>query len=111
MDCINLNRRFGGRYRVRYEESYFGEYGEHARVEDPAYMIIPCRYGHLYPGGGGLLAASVDGFPKIAGRLRRMKCRQIHQDGDSGAARKIQHLFRQAVCRSRAHLPRTGKCG
>jgi hypothetical protein len=35
MECINLKARFGKRYKVTYEESYFAEYGPHARKEDP----------------------------------------------------------------------------
>ena len=45
---------------------------------------IECRYGHVYPHGGNLLAASIDGFPKVASRLRRLKCCRVHQDGDLG---------------------------
>jgi len=82
--CINLRERFGRRYRVEYEESYFAEYGSHARVEDPAYMILLCKYGHIYPAGGNLLAASVDGHPIVANRLGRLPCCRVEQDGDFG---------------------------
>ena len=47
MDCINLKERFGDRFKVAYEESYYAQHGENARVEDPVYMIIPCKWGHL----------------------------------------------------------------
>ena len=82
--CIDLAERFGHKYRVTYEESYYAQYGPHARVEDPALMIIPCRFGHFYPFGGTLLAASVDGHPNVAGVLRRLPCCRVHQDGDFG---------------------------
>jgi hypothetical protein len=82
--CINLKQRYGDLYRVTYEESYRGQYGPHARVEDPWLMIIPCKYGHLYPFGGTTLAASVDGHPNVAGMLRRLPCCRVHQDGDFG---------------------------
>ena len=84
MDCINLKERFGDRYRVAYEESYKAEYGEDAYREDPALMIIPCRVGQIFPWGGSMLAVSVDGHAKVAGRLRRMPCCQVAQDGDDG---------------------------
>jgi Fe2+ transport system protein FeoA len=47
-------------------------------------MIVPGRYGHIFPHGGSLLAASVDGHPNVAGVLRRLPCCRIHQDGDFG---------------------------
>ena len=31
--CIDLAENFGQRFRVQYEESYFAQYGPHARVE------------------------------------------------------------------------------
>ena len=73
--CIDLKEKFGRRYRVAYEDSYFA---------DPWLLIVPCRYGHIFPHGGNLLAASVDGHPNVAGVLRRLSCCQIHQDGDFG---------------------------
>ena len=81
---INLKERFGRRYRVTYGESYYAEHGEKARVEDPVHMIIPCKYGHIYAAGEETLAAGVDGHPNVAGQLRRLKCCQVHQDGDLG---------------------------
>jgi len=47
-------------------------------------VIIPCRFGHIYPHGDDMLAASVDGHPNVAGVLRRLSCCLIHQDGDDG---------------------------
>ena len=82
--CINLKERFGRRYRVEYEESYFAEHGPGARVEDTVLMVIPCKWGQIYPAGGMRLAASVDGHPLVAGRLRRQKCCEVLQDGDHG---------------------------
>ena len=82
--CIDLRGRFGRRYRVGYDESYAAERGANARIHDPWLMIIPCRFGHILPHGGSTLAVSVDGFPKIAGRLKRLGCCRVHQDGDFG---------------------------
>ena len=84
MDVINLKKQFGRRYRVTYEESYHAEHGPNARVEYPWLMIIPCKYGQLYPWDESTLAASVDGYPKVAGQFRRLKCCRVHQDGDFG---------------------------
>jgi hypothetical protein len=82
--CVNLKERFGQQYRVTYEESYHAERGKVVRTADPWLMIVPCRYGHVYPYGGENLAASVDGYPKVAGVLRRLPCCRVHQDGDFG---------------------------
>ncbi len=82
--CINLKERYGRRYRVVPEESYQGEYGDGARTPDPWLLTIPCRFGHVFPHGSDLLAASVDGHPKLANRLRKLKCCEVHQDGNFG---------------------------
>ena len=60
--------------------------------EDPWLMILLCRYGHLFPWGGDLLAASVDGHPNVAGRLRRLKCCQVVQDGEFGELTATFHV-------------------
>jgi hypothetical protein len=83
-DCINLEARFGRQCRIEREESYYAQHGPGARRRDPWLTIIPCRFGHLYPFGGGLLATSVDGYPKVAGRLRKLPGCRVHQDGDRG---------------------------
>jgi len=58
--CINLKELLGRRYRVTYEESYRADHGPGARTADPWLMIVPCRYGHIFPHGG-----------QLAGCLRR----------------------------------------
>jgi len=82
--CLNLRRRLGDRYHIRYEESYFGQHGRGARIEDPWYMILLCRYGHIYPYGQHVLAVSVDGHSNVVGQIRRLKCCQVTQQGDAG---------------------------
>ena len=84
MEVLNLKARFGRRLKVEYEESYFAEYGPGARVEDPVLMVVACKWGEIHPAGGTTLAASVGGYPKVAGRLRRLKCCRVHQEGDHG---------------------------
>ena len=85
MDCINLERRFGRRYRVTYEESYWAEYGPGARVEDPWLMILLCQHGHICPWGGHLLAACTNKAGSIANRLKALPFTTVAQDGDDGA--------------------------
>jgi hypothetical protein len=84
MECINLREQFGRRFRVEYEESFSAEHGQGGRTQEPWLMVILCRYGHIYPHGGNLLAASIDGHPNVAGILRRLPCCHVIQDGDFG---------------------------
>ena len=81
---INLRERFGRRLRIGYEESYFVEHGQNARVEDPALMIIPCHNGEIYPAGGSKLAASTNHPGRVANKLKAMACCAVYQDGDDG---------------------------
>lgn len=83
-DCVNLRKTYGRRFKVAYEETYYAEYGRGARIEDAWYMVMMCRYGHVFPHGGTTLAASVDGHPKVAGRLKKLSCCRVQQDGDFG---------------------------
>lgn len=82
--CIDLKARFGRQYRVTFEESYHAERPDFRAREAVWLRQIPCRYGSVFPFGGSRLAASVDGFPKVAGRLRRLGCVEVVQDGDFG---------------------------
>jgi hypothetical protein len=81
---IDLHERFGSRYRVEFEESYYAEHGPHATVNDPWLQIIPGRLGHIYPFGGELMAASTDSRGPIAKRLAVLPFCQVYQDGDDG---------------------------
>jgi hypothetical protein len=84
MDCINLKERFGRRYRVQYEESFYAERGERARADDPWLQIIPCQRGHLYPWGPSTMAAATSTRGPTAHRLAAMPYTTIHQDGSDG---------------------------
>ena len=84
MACVNLEERFGRRFKVEYEESYYAEYGPNARVEDPWLMIIPCQHGHICPWGDSLLAACTNFAGRIAKRVRGLPFVTVAQDGDDG---------------------------
>ena len=90
--CIQLSERFGKRYRVQYEESYTADRGHGARAEDPHLLIVPCRYGHVFPWKDDWLAASIDGHPNVAGVVRRLSCCRIVQDGDFGELTIVFHV-------------------
>ena len=92
--CINLRERFGEEYKIEYEESYYAQYGENARVEDPWYMIIPCKHGHIYPQGYDELAVSTDKRGAISGRISRLEFVRVLQEGSDGtnAASHVDHF-------------------
>ncbi len=120
--CIDLEQQFGHRFRVEYGPSYYAQYGERARVNDPWLKIIPCRNGHIYPHGGKLLAASTNNRGPVAKRLMALPCTTVWQDGDDGVTvlfdvadfDKVAALMhprrrRTATPRMRAHLERIGR--
>lgn len=94
MNCVNLKKMFGKRYRVRYEESYWAEHGENARVEDPWLMVIPCRNGHISPWGGFNLVASTNHLGPVANALKRLPFTTMIREGDDGCdvLFDIQHV-------------------
>jgi hypothetical protein len=84
MDCVNLKKRFGKQCQIRYEESYYTQYGLRARVDDPWLQIIPCRRGHICPWGGSTLAAVTDWAGPTACKLAALDFAMVHQDGSDG---------------------------
>jgi hypothetical protein len=84
--CIDLKERFGQQYQVTYEESYEADRGRRARGHDPWLLIMPCRFGHIYPQGGELLAASTNHRGPVANQLSSLPCVSMLQDGDDGVS-------------------------
>ena len=84
MDCVNLKERFGRKYRVTYEESYYAQYGPYARADDPWLQIIPCQRGHIFPWGSSTLAASTNKRGPTAKKLGNLDFATVHQDGSDG---------------------------
>jgi hypothetical protein len=82
--CIDLKECFGNCYRVVAEESYRAERGDTARIHDPWLLVIPCKYGHIYPHGGECLAASTTHRGPLANQLAALSCVRVVQDGDDG---------------------------
>lgn len=85
MDCVDLKAEFGSQFRVIPEPgTYQGEYGESARTSDPWLLIVPCKFGHIYPHGKSMLGVSVDTRGKIAKRISELPFVTVVQDGDDG---------------------------
>jgi hypothetical protein len=84
MECVNLKKVFGSRFKVTWEESYFAEHGRSARADDPWLQIIPCQHGHIYPYGGDMLVASTAKPGRVARALIQLDCTKLWRDGDDG---------------------------
>ena len=81
MTCINLRDMFGDRFKVTYDKAYHAEHGERGRTIDTWLMVVPCRYGHIFPYGGAQLAAFTGG-KKTMNRLAKLDCCRVLQHGD-----------------------------
>ena len=90
--CVNLRRRFGDRYRIEFEDAYYAIAGERTKADKVWYQVIPCKWGTIYPYGDDILAAEVDGHPRIANRLRDQPFCRVHQDGDFGELTVLFHV-------------------
>ena len=107
-NCINLKEQFGKKYQVRYEESYYAEYGPNAVTKAPQMMFIPCKNGHICPWDNNLLAACTNASGSVATRLRKLPFITIAQDGDDGvnATFEAKHMDKiAAIMRPRKNLP------
>ena len=81
-DCINLKERFGRRYRIGRDPSYYGEYGPNAITPDPWYYTVECQHGHIFPWGGETLAVSTKNRGPITTALSALPVCEVQQDGD-----------------------------
>jgi hypothetical protein len=70
--CINLEERFGRRYRVSFEADGATRY-QWPETERPWLMEIRGRHGMVYPKGGEILQAMTT-HTRIAGKLRALPC-------------------------------------
>jgi hypothetical protein len=82
--CIDLEERFGRRYRIEDEESCRAQYGRRAEVNDPWLKVILCRGGHIYPWGASTLAAATDRPGRAARKLAALPTVSLVQDGSDG---------------------------
>jgi hypothetical protein len=78
-DCIDLRAMFGADYRCEFEESYHAEKPEFRSVEAAWLTIIPCKWGHIYPHGGRMLAAYCGRRSRVD-VLMGLDCVTVHVD-------------------------------
>lgn len=81
--CLNLKELFGDRYRIAFDPAYNPR---HKHVLDPWMMVIPCRYGEIFPYGGELLVVEVEGHPGLARQLDAIPETCVFQQGDGFVA-------------------------
>ena len=84
MDCIDLRKRFGRRYRIGRDPSYASEHGPRAWRSDPWLDLILCKHGEIGPYGGEMLLACTKRKGPIAKRLAALECVDVTQDGIDG---------------------------
>jgi len=80
-DCINLQKRFGRQYRISYDPTYNPKHRPKGKL-DPWMMQVECQRGVIYPHGGELLAAEVEGRALTRKRLADLDCTTTIQEGD-----------------------------
>ena len=76
--CIDLRTVAGKRYRLDCDLSHKGR-----TAPDPWLLIIPCRFGHIYPHSATLLAVATNG--RVIGlKVARLSGVDVLQDGIDG---------------------------
>lgn len=84
MNCLDLDKLFGGRFKLSWDESREG------MNKDPFLRVLLCRYGEIYPYGGEYLGLWVkEGCSRIAGMIKNLDFikeneNESVQDGDGG---------------------------
>jgi len=81
---INLKDRYGDRFVVTHEESYYAEKPEFRQQEEVWLQIIPCHKGHLMPFDDSHFAACTNHRGPTVNQLRVIPSAQMWQDGDDG---------------------------
>lgn len=78
MDCINLKKKFGKKYRISWDESRQG------REDDPWLQQIAAQRGHFYPQGGNLLGFATNSRGPTTNTMSRLPGVVIAQEADDG---------------------------
>jgi hypothetical protein len=89
--CVNLEERFGRRYRIGWEANGATKH-QWPKEEWPWLMELRCQRGKLYPWGGDFLQAWTD-RRRTGAQLRALPC-VIHAKGDDeGVVRfSVDHI-------------------
>src|SRR5262245_58292903 len=75
---LNLREAFGGQYRIEFDPAC----PKRSKAPDPAYMLIPGRFGLIYADGAGHLRVDVDGHVRPAVRVGQIRGCVLVQAGD-----------------------------
>jgi len=81
MECINLQNRFGDRYKIKFDPSYSPR-NRPKHILTPWMMTLPCRFGIIYPFDKAQLCVEVVHHPVIAKRIMASGVAELYQDGD-----------------------------
>jgi hypothetical protein len=102
---------FGADYRISYDPCYDAHHVPRASLDRWA-MVLPCKYGEIYPHGQDLLAVELTGVQRsLWSRLDALGCR-LHVRGDRVRTYLFEvSLWREvfAVVKPRKRRKATGK--
>ena len=93
-ECVNLEERFGRRYRIGWEANGATK-ALWPKEEWPWLMELRCHAGMVSPWGGELLQAWTD-KPRVGAKLRRLPC-VVHVKGDEEVVIRFHVVHIEAV--------------
>ena len=81
MECVHLLAQCGTRYRIAFDPAYSPRHVPRSML-DPWYMLIPGKFGTIYPTGGDLLRVDIDHHPSRFRKIAALPGCVLVQDGD-----------------------------
>ena len=97
-ECVDLIERFGKRFRVGFDPAYDPAHRPKDKLD--RYMVMVCERGEVYPQGGELLVAEVEGRKRTRKRLLGL----CHSE-TTGGRFPCGHVRRQGLSPSRPGAP------
>jgi hypothetical protein len=82
---LDLQERFGRRFKIAYDPAYWHERPEFREAEAAWLMLIPCQHGDIGPWDEDHLLASTKTAGPVARALKALVDVRVHQDGTDGA--------------------------
>ncbi|HEY2411582.1 MAG TPA: hypothetical protein VGI40_05045 [Pirellulaceae bacterium] len=82
--CVDLRQIAGDCYRIDLDEAHTAERGSGCRAADAWLLVVPCRFGHVFPWGKVRLAVSTNGRGPTAQRLAGLPFVRVEQAADDG---------------------------
>jgi hypothetical protein len=84
-NCVNLRAKFGDRWKITFEPSYYADRGPLGRTDDPWLQQIECVHGTICPWGDDKLGACTKHRGPVASQLAALDCVTVAQEGTDGS--------------------------